>query len=64
MSKINCHDNLAKFKLGVIVYGDNNNLVGHVVGFKLNSTNEVIVDVQWCEGKTFAVHPANLTVWG
>lgn len=60
---VRTHPNLGNFKLGVIVdngYG----LVGHVVGFEMNCTDEVVVRVQWCDGETYAIHPANINSWG
>lgn len=32
-------------------------LIGHIVGFEINCTNETIVIVKWNNGKEYSVHP-------
>ncbi len=40
------------------------NKYGHVVGFSRNSTNEILIRVQW-EGNvdTSSIHPSNLVIF-
>lgn len=38
-------------------------VVGHVVGFCLNCTNEVLVKVKLCTGAERDFHPANLDIY-
>lgn len=37
-------------------------LVGHIIGFDLNCTNETIVRVKWNNGEETVVHPGNLLI--
>lgn len=34
--------------------------VGHVIGFGMNSHNEIIVNVKWADGGESTIHPHNL----
>lgn len=38
--------------------------IGHVIGFMLNSYNEVIVNVKWANGSEYPIHPENLKALG
>jgi len=66
MIKAHYFENIRNFTMGAVVrnianwrthYGD---VPGHVVGFSINSSNEVIIDVKWADGTTRSSHPANI----
>lgn len=66
MTKTHYSDNIRNFTMGAVVrnnaswrnhYG---NVPGHVIGFSLNSSDEVTIEVKWADGTIRSSHPANL----
>lgn len=56
------------FTLGRVVYmkpgrmvDHYDNMVGHVIGFHINSTHEVTIKVQWATGQEQIIHASNLS---
>lgn len=66
MIKAHYFENIRQFTMGVVVKNNANwrshsgDVPGHVIGFALNSSNEVVIEVKWADGTTRSVHPANL----
>ena len=50
----------------ILAHGTNHTamMVGHVVGFAINTHNEYIVIVKWANGEEYPIHPNNLIVLG
>lgn len=36
--------------------------IGHVIGFGINTHNEIIISIKWADGGESAIHPDNLRV--
>jgi len=56
-------EKIGRFKQGVVVLDLGEKGYGHIVGFKLNSTREILIDVLWMSGETSAVHPSRLSIF-
>lgn len=59
------NEDIAQFKQGIVVRinkGLYKEMIGHVQGFGLNSTMEVIVNVSLCNGSVEAFHPSCIDV--
>lgn len=42
--------------------GDERDKIGHVIGFSLNASKEVIVTVRWADGFEFNHHPSTIAL--
>lgn len=63
------HVRIGEVRLGTVVRGTRfndsggkvlDNKYGHVVGFIRSDTGELILNVQWEDGTTRAIHPGNV----
>lgn len=64
MMKVHCNpETVGKFHKGAVVltFSDTcHRLVGHVEGFSMNTHNELVVTVAFCNGETHNIHHASL----
>lgn len=53
-------ENIAELTIGRVVRHPANGLYGHILGFKMNVTDEVIIEVKWCNGDQYTIHSNNV----